>query len=243
MRQSCYSTLSVAVCLVMIGPQIAATSGQQTGAMPARKAADRLEVARRRIRAVEAQLQVMEANDRLVVHRFQAGKGFVVSLEMVQEAPPFPVVTPVREEEDEDGDVAPAPLAPVRSRFIIREGSFDRAIFGTQADTQIQRRRFDHILDEKIAEIAKNNSLTDSQQQRLKLAGRGDIKHFHDQVAVARRKFDLLRTDLPACRTFVAEQARLHTDFMEGPFHENSLYFKTLRKLLNEGRVAPHEPE
>ena len=41
MRKSCYSTLSVAVCLVMIGPHIAATEAQQTGAIPARNAADR----------------------------------------------------------------------------------------------------------------------------------------------------------------------------------------------------------
>ena len=44
------------------------------------------------------------------------------------------------------------------------------------------------------------NRLTPGQRQKLELAGRGDIKHFFDQVEAKRREFEEVRNDLQKCR-------------------------------------------
>src|SRR4051794_36939057 len=68
----------------------------------------------------------------------------------------------------------PAPPPPVLS---VRE-RFDLSMFGRHGGEAAVRIRLDSLLADRIATIDRTCNLTDAQERKLRLVGRGDIKRF-----------------------------------------------------------------
>jgi hypothetical protein len=96
-------------------------------------------------------------------------------------------------------------------------------------------------LQSKIDEIARSAGLSDDQKQKLLLAGEGDIHHLIDQVgelkaatlAAAAKVDDLSRLE--------QQTQPLQAAFRRGPFEGDSLFAKTLRKLLTPDQLARYQ--
>jgi hypothetical protein len=80
--------------------------------------------------------------------------------------------------------------------------------------------------------------LTESKRAKLRLAGRGDIKRFFDQVEDRRQQFE---TDRQSFRTGLADLQRLEPltqVYRDGPFGDGSLSAKTLSRFHNDQEAA-----
>jgi hypothetical protein len=146
------------------------------------------------------------------------------------------ISTPAPAEEDEE------PMARRDMRFhimtsVVDAENFDRWLF---ADEQFEADRYRHLNDllrSKANAAAMEHKLTDSQLARLRLAGRGDIKRYFDQVEDRRRDFEKDRHNF---RTGFAALQRLEPlmqVYREGPFGDGSLFAKTLYKINDDQKA------
>jgi hypothetical protein len=167
-----------------------------------------------------------------------------VMLELVQ-MESSPTLAAASDIDDDVADEAPLVVAPARRVWVAVEGTFDSSLFGALSDSPAERARLEGILERLInfAEQTNQITLTPAQRRKLRLAGRGDIKHFYDQVFQGRRRFESLRTDLRECQILLGGLQPLQGQFHNGPFHSNSLYAKTLSKIRDELRNGGREPK
>jgi hypothetical protein len=78
-------------------------------------------------------------------------------------------------------------------------------------------------------------------RKKLLLAGKGDIKRFFDKVEEKRRKFDQLRTNQNRVGEIYQELLPLQTAYRSGLFEADSLYGKTLKKVLSPAEEARYQ--
>jgi hypothetical protein len=157
----------------------------------------------------------------------------VRQLTLAMPAPSAPV--------DEDDDRRPA--QPIR-RFNIRTAvvqreNFDRWLFADERSDEERRRHLNDILLARIEVAARGKKLTDPQRAKLRIAGKGDIKRFFDQVEERRSAFE---TDRRTYKTGLAALRRLDPlsqIYKQGPFGEGSLFAKTLQRI-DDDRKAGH---
>lgn len=72
---------------------------------------------------------------------------------------------------------------------MITMDQFDRWIFNRMSTEDKARESLKSRIDLEIAHLERIASLTEEQKSMIRLAGKGDIKRFFDDVHVARRKF------------------------------------------------------
>lgn len=160
------------------------------------------------------------------------------SRDIIVEAIPRPI-----DDDLIDGEPVPPPL---RKEFPIHDGEkaitlecFDLWIFGDLAE---ERRKLWllTLLSERVV-AAKQRGLSVAEEEKLILAGRGDIKHFYDRFKQTRAEFALVRTDLRQGRRFlhamIGGGSTLPVDFQEGPFGNDSLFAKTLKGVESSRQV------
>jgi len=123
-------------------------------------------------------------------------------------------------------------------RLIISGEAFERGLFGRVGNTAAARDRLNLRLRVKIQEVDAIRHMTIAQKEKLRLAGRGDIERFFDQVERKRTEFALLGADPAKCGQFIQELERLRSTFALGLFGEGSIFAKTLRKIAAEEEVA-----
>jgi hypothetical protein len=82
-------------------------------------------------------------------------------------------------------------------------GNFDRWLFAREPSERARQEHLTDILDAKINIAATAHHLTDRERAKLRLAGRGDIKRFFDEVQKRRDDFEIER------REFVTTHPRL----------------------------------
>jgi hypothetical protein len=139
-----------------------------------------------------------------------------------------------QDEEDE-----PAALAEPVAQFEIPENQFDSWVFQNFPDAQSARKKLDEKLDLLAEDIERACQLSESQSQKLRLAGRGDILRFFDQVEVVRQKFLLVRKDQNKFNQIWQDISPLQVRFQAGLHDSDSLFVKTLRNMLDDRqRVA-----
>jgi hypothetical protein len=165
-------------------------------------------------RAVEAEAKRKEA----ILNRLRA----------IPPAPGGELVFAV--ELDDDPDEA---LAQGTGRVLARS-NFEQAVFGDDREEEAQRARLRKILAEQIERAARYNRLTPGHRAKLRLAGEGDMKRFFDHVAAKRREFEVARKNLNAGVRFLRGLYPEQADYFRGPFGADSLYEKTLNKILGE---------
>jgi hypothetical protein len=152
-------------------------------------------------------------------------------------APPAPA--------DKDDDRKPAGQAlppPIRFNMmtaVVERQNFDRWLFADERSKGARQRHLDDIFRDKVEAAARAYHLTEPQQAKLRLAGRGDIKRFFDQVGDRRSVFEV---DRQSFRTGLAALPRLDPLsqlYQDGPFGDGSLFAKTLHRI-NEDQKAGH---
>ena len=90
----------------------------------------------------------------------------------------------------------------MRLEGIIDEDSFDDWAFGGEQGEKRFRDQLDTLLETKLQVIDRVLLLNEPQRRKLKLAGRGDIKHLLDMVDGSRRSSSGLAWTRGACPNF-----------------------------------------
>jgi hypothetical protein len=125
---------------------------------------------------------------------------------------------------------------PVAQNVVINElheSNFDMWVFGNARNNLSARDRLESLLMLNVDEIERACSLSTAQKQKLLLAGHGDLKHFMDRVAEARRVFNQLRRDQSRINEIFQMTQPLAATLRSGLFGDDSFFAKTLRRTLD----------
>jgi hypothetical protein len=141
----------------------------------------------------------------------------------------------------EDDDQRPAQLVgPFNiNSAVVESENFDRWLFVDEPSETSQQRHLDEILQARIKAAAREHELTAAQRAKLRLAGRGDIKRFFDEVAGKRSAFEIERQSYRTGRAALQRLVLLSQIYQEGPFGDGSLFAKTLQRI-NGGQTTCH---
>lgn len=149
------------------------------------------------------------------------------------------------EDEDEDEDEEPRPRPMVRLNLqaaILERENLDLWVFDDDGGAEQHWKHLEQLLEGRIASDSRGRTLTPAQKARLRVAGKGDIKRFLDQVEEERTQFEKERQ---SWRTGFAALRRLDPlakIYAEGPFGAESLYAKTLRRIKAEPSPGERGP-
>ncbi|MSR58158.1 MAG: hypothetical protein EXS05_10835 [Planctomycetaceae bacterium] len=143
------------------------------------------------------------------------------------------------EEQDGDDLVEEAlPQAREVGQVVIDEQNFDQWVY--RGDAEATRRRFEALLRSRVDAAAQAGNLTEGQKEKLELAGRGDMRRFHERVEVLRLRFKSIRHDINAVQAFLQEIQPLQLAANGDPFGQGSLYARTLRRTLTADQAAEY---
>jgi hypothetical protein len=129
---------------------------------------------------------------------------------------------------------APAVRANALTTAVVCRENFDRWVFDDMAPDKERWTHLDKLLSVRINDAARTHKLTDRQQAKLRLAGKGDIKRFFDQVEDARNDFELNRVGFKNGLAALRRLKPLSKVYDLGPFDDGSLFVKTLHKIDND---------
>jgi hypothetical protein len=145
------------------------------------------------------------------------------------------------QEEDDIEEEPAAPQALRQNVFQFAPEQIDQWIFGGNTNAAGRRQQLETHLKLRVAELVKVCSLTDVQQKKLMLAGRGDIKRTMDRVDALKRKFKAAQMDNNAWNQMWQEIAPFQNIPLSAVFDESSLFHKTIAGLLDSGQAAKYE--
>ncbi len=129
--------------------------------------------------------------------------------------------------------------AAVGERMRLSEESFDNAVF-QQYGRARARQRFDVQLNFRIAAIDGICRLTETQKDKLRLAGRGDIARFFDRFESVKQTFQS-REHGPQILVEFQQAVRPLQAAVNDLFQEDSLLYKTLPNTLTAEQRAAYE--
>jgi hypothetical protein len=146
---------------------------------------------------------------------------------------------------DSDEDVA-APGLELAWRGHLSDEGFDRSLFDGARDAAGARQALISQLLQDVEDLSEKYGLTPAQQQKLRLAGRGDIKRVFDRVEDARRRLQahVIHDDagmLDLSREMSRELTPLQMSIKTGPLGEGSLFAKTLKGALTAEQIAAYQ--
>ena len=110
--------------------------------------------------------------------------------------------------------------------------------YGSTGDADSGRTYLEKFLNGKIRAVEQVRRLTPAQKQRLLLAGRGDIKRLFDRIEEERKEFELSGTTSITATSSSTSFGRSSSHLRQGPFEFDSIFAKTLKKMLDEGELA-----
>lgn len=128
----------------------------------------------------------------------------------------------------------------VVNRVMYTDENFDQWVFGGRNLSAI-RSHLDSLLALQIEAADRACKLSDAQKAKLKLAGKGDVKHFFDRVAEKKRQFQLVKNDQNKIGEIFNEIQPLQLTLNSGPYDDGSIFFKTIRKTLDASQVDGYE--
>ena len=146
--------------------------------------------------------------------------------------------------QDDDDPVENENAQPVNNlrMGMINQGNLeqmDQWVFGRYGGSGGARNKLDSSLLLRIQDLERACGITEIQQKKLRLAGRGDIKRFFDKVEELKRKYQRGQNDPNA--NIWQEIQPLQVELNSGLFGDNSLYAKTIRRTLNHDQAARFE--
>jgi hypothetical protein len=139
---------------------------------------------------------------------------------------------------DEESPLVRPPRHANITTLMLGRVNFDRWLFDDGGDEAVRQRHLDDLLRANVEALAGKYKLSEPQRAKLRLAGRGDIKRFFDNVEERRRDFETDRRDLQAGVAALHRLAPLSQLYRDGPFGDSSLFAKTLRKIRHECDAA-----
>jgi hypothetical protein len=155
-------------------------------------------------------------------------------------AAPLVIMQAMQAQEDDDPDQE----APPQPMIMVPRKVFDQLVFGSAGNDASRLAWLDTRLKTRIELADRESRLTDSQKEKLRLAGRGDIKRFLDRVAkecgepggsdmvgMSREEYVKFRNELQALRD----------TYHAGPFYGDSLFSKALRTIRADGSSTSHQ--
>ena len=127
-------------------------------------------------------------------------------------------------------------------RVVVLEETFDQVVYGSTGDADSGRAYLEKFLERKIRGSRPGPAALARSEERLLLAGRGDIKRLFDRIEEERKEFLRFRDDLDLCVAFLAGLRPLQLHLRQGPFEFDSIFAKTLKKMLDQGELARRVP-
>lgn len=123
-----------------------------------------------------------------------------------------------------------------------QEQIFDRQLFSNQADSSINemQTRLQRILRLRINTLNRQLTLSEPQQKKLELAGRGSIKRLIDSIDEQRKLYLSVERDQNQQFRFFQEEPgmiSLRKKMRTGPFDDDSLFQKMLQSTLTADQV------
>ncbi len=171
--------------------------------------------------------------DRRVVRVMVGGHHGIREITVAVPAPAAPA--------DEDDDQRPPQPVVLHLNIMataVERENFDRWLFDDGRSEGERQRHLEAILQSKVALAASAHQLTGPQRAKLRLAGRGDIKRFFDQVEDRRSAFEIDRQSFKTGLAALRRLDDLSQSYHEGPFGDGSLFAKTLRRINDERRAG-----
>ena len=141
---------------------------------------------------------------------------------------------------DDDPPLARLDLLITNDLVAVERENFDRWLFNDSGQGKAARlRHLERILQAKLDVAVRSHHLTAPQRLKLRVAGRGDIKRFFDQVENRRNDFEIQRRRFNSGIAALCRLQPLSQLYREGPFGDGSLFAKMLHKI-NDDRKAGH---
>jgi hypothetical protein len=183
----------------------------------------------------DERLRPAPPRDKIVVgvSSMVGGNRQVRQVTLTMPAPPTP------DDECEDHPpVRPARLLNINAAEVEGE-NFERWLFPDEHTEEARQTHLDDILRAKIENAYREQNLTGPQRAKLRLAGRGDIKRFFDQVQDERNAFEIERKTVHAGLAALRRLDPLVQIYQEGPFGDGSLFAKTLHRINVDQKAGP----
>jgi hypothetical protein len=149
------------------------------------------------------------------------------------------VASPARAQDDVPVEENPqAHAEEQQQQFMVADETFDQWVFGARGNALAGKTRLESALLVQIENIDRLCSLTEEQRQKLRLAGRGDIKRLLDRIEQLRKKFQLVKTDQNKINEFFQEVQPFQAELNRGPFGPGSIFSKTVKSTLTSEQAA-----
>lgn len=115
---------------------------------------------------------------------------------------------------------------------------FVRLVFRS-ADAETGRKQLEMTLEREIRGLDELCQLTEPQEQKLRLAGQGDIKRFLDRISTAQRRWEPSgKGPIELDQDLALAVAELRTEVSRGLFGQPSLFQKVRERILTRDQVA-----
>jgi hypothetical protein len=146
-------------------------------------------------------------------------------------------------EDDDLVDEASTVSDQQRGRLNVQDiaANIDRWLYGNnEAVGEEAEQKLDLLLRKRVNQVALSAAITKDQEQKLWFAGKVDIRRFFDRVEELKAKYPP-GTLAPNAWNQVFEEIRpLQAAINSGPFGGNSLFAKTMSKMLTADQVAAY---
>jgi hypothetical protein len=135
---------------------------------------------------------------------------------------------------------ADARLINANARLLVQQAQnfdqMDQWVFGRLGGSAGAHAKLDSALLLRIEAVDRVCRITEVQKNKLRLAGRGDIKRFFDKVEALKRKFQQGQNDPNA--NIWQEIQPLTIELNAGLFGDDSIYAKTIGRTLSPEQAA-----
>jgi hypothetical protein len=115
---------------------------------------------------------------------------------------------------------------------------FNHQAFGARVDDRAVQEHLGRMLDFRWSYVVRTHEFSPMQERKLLLAGQGDIKRFLDQVREQRKEFEAGKADQQNQQTWLMEFDSIRRRYGPGPFGDDSLFVKVLRKIEDDKKRA-----
>jgi hypothetical protein len=126
-------------------------------------------------------------------------------------------------------------------RHAWNDANFEQWVFQQDHNAAGARQRLDALLTLHVDDIDRACKLTDPQKTKLQLAARGDVKRFFDRYEAVKRKFQLVKNDEHKMQEIWQDINPLQLSLQAGLFHDDSLFYKSIRSTLSAEQAAGYE--
>jgi hypothetical protein len=143
--------------------------------------------------------------------------------------------------DDEEITAEAAAEARQPQRVMFADQNFDQWVFPGVNNAKMGQERLYNQATLRLTEIDRICQLSAAQKEKLKLAARGDLERFAEEVEAVRRKFQEAKNDQNAMNQIWQDIQPLQIKQATGLMGPDSLLSKVLPKTLNQEQAAAYQ--